>query len=57
MAFRENEKMMKEELIRQARSEPTEFNSVKMNIQSIEEQIAGYLKQLGGIICSYSYRF
>ena len=40
---------MKEELIRQARNEPTEFNQVKMSIQGMEEQIAGYLRQLGGM--------
>lgn len=34
-AFRENEKQMKEELVRQSRNEPTEFNSVKLTIQSI----------------------
>lgn len=42
---------MKEELIRQAKNEPTEFNLVKMNISNLEDQIAGFIRQLRSIFC------
>lgn len=55
-AFKENERQMKEELMRQSKNEPTEFNNVKYTIQSIDEQIAGYLRQLRSIIFCYIRR-